>query len=142
MSVIEKPALRRILRLQLVLGIMVFLALAVIGQIHYALSFLCGVLLMAVNGWWLARRLDQSSGLGVEAGQRSLYAGAAIRFIALIAGLLLAHMIGLHLLLVAAGMFVAQASVFVSALAGFQAEYVSEKDAAKKQATNLNSLKK
>jgi len=110
------------LRLQLVLGALGFLALAALSQINYALSFLCGVLLMAVNGWWLARRLDKTGGLDVEAGQRSLYAGAAIRFVALIAGLLLAHVIGLHLLLVAAGMFVAQASVFVSALMLFGKE--------------------
>jgi len=137
MSVTEKSSLRRLLRLQLVLGTLGFSMLATLSQMNYALSFLCGVLLMAVNGWWLARRLDKTSGLGVEAGQQSLYAGAAIRFIALIAGLLLAHVAGLHLLLVAAGMFVAQVSVFVLALAGFRKECV-----AKEQAPNINSLKK
>ncbi len=132
MSVIEKYSLSRIFRMQFVLGLVVFLLLAVIGQVNYAQSFLYGLLLMAVNGWWLARRLDKVSVLDVAAGQRSVYAGAAIRFVALIAALLVAYVIGLHLLLVAAGMFVAQVGVFVSALAGFKEEYVSEKDAAEK----------
>jgi hypothetical protein len=137
MPVKEVSSLRRMLRLQILLGALGCLTLVALGQINHALSFLCGVLLMAVNGWWLAMRLDKASGLGVEAGQRSLYAGAAIRFVALIAGLLLAHVAGLHLLLVAAGMFVAQVSVFVLALAGFREECV-----AKEQGININSLKK
>jgi len=146
-SVIEKSSLSRILRLQLVLGLFVFLLLAAMGQMNYAQSCLYGVLLMAVNGWWLARRLARVSGLDVEAGQRSLYAGAAIRFVALIAGLLLAYAIGLHLLLVAAGMFIAQVSVFVSALAGFRKEYASagniaEADVTEEIGNKHNSLKK
>jgi len=64
----------------------------------------------------------KTNGLSVEAGQRSLYAGAAIRFVSLIVGLLLAYAMGLHLLLVAAGMFVAQTVIFISALVGFKRE--------------------
>jgi len=122
MDLHRKSPQTRILRLQIVAGVTGSMALAVFGQTVYALSFLSGVMLMAVNGWWLARRLDQTDGLTVEAGQRSLYAGAVVRFVALLAGLLLAQLIGLHLLLVAAGMFIAQAVVFVSALAGFSRE--------------------
>jgi len=140
-SVIEKSSLSRILRLQLVLGFVGFLLLAVIGHMNYAQPFLYGALLMAVNGWWLARRLDKTNGLDVEAGQRSLYAGAAIRFVALIAGLLLAYVIGLHLLLVAAGMFVAQVSVFVSALAGFKKECASTQNITEAEAAEKTGNK-
>jgi len=72
--------------------------------------------LMVVNGYWLASRLAKVDGLDVRHGQQSLYAGAAIRFIALIAGLLLAQLLGFHLLVVAIGMFIAQAALFISAL--------------------------
>ena len=118
---LEHP-MRNILRLQIVVGVFGALALVVFGYTLFAASFFCGVAMMAANGWWLAVRLEKTNGLNVEAGQRSLYAGAAIRFVSLIVGLLLAYAMGLHLLLVAAGMFVAQTSVFVSALVGFKRE--------------------
>ncbi len=117
----ERP-LRNILRLQIVVGVVGALALVVFGYFLFAASFFCGVVMMAVNGWWLAARLEKTNGLSVEAGQRSLYAGAAIRFVSLIVGLLLAYAMGLHLLLVAAGMFVAQTVIFISALVGFKRE--------------------
>jgi len=122
MSLQKEAALRSILRQQLMLGVLGFLALAAFAQILYAISFFCGVLMMVANGWWLARRFEKTTGLSVESSQRSLYAGAAVRFMSLIAGLLLAQLIGLHLLLVAAGMFVAQVLVFVSALMLFGKE--------------------
>jgi len=122
MDLQKKPPHARILRLQIIAGVAGSVAFEVFGQTVYALSFLSGVMLMAANGWWLAIRLDRTEGLGVEAGQRSLYAGAVVRFVALLAGLLLAQVIGLHLLLIAAGMFIAQVVVFVSALVGFNRE--------------------
>ncbi len=122
MSLQKESAFMRIFQLQVIVGVVGFLSLAAFGQIVYAFSFICGVLMMAANGWWLARRLGRLDGLSVEAGQRALYAGAAIRFVSLIAGLLLSHVIGLHLLWVATGMFVAQAAIFISALVGFRRE--------------------
>jgi len=122
MSLQKESAFIRIFRLQVVVGVVGFLLLAAFGQVIYALSFLYGVLMMTANGWWLARRLDGVDGLSAEAGQRLLYAGAAIRFVSLIAGLILAHVIGLHLLWVASGMFVAQAVIFISALVGYKRE--------------------
>jgi len=122
MALQKKSTLARMLRLQIITGVLGFLALAAFVQTIYALSLLCGVLLMAVNGWWLAKRLEQTNGLSIEAGQRSLYAGAVIRFVSLLAGLVLAHVVGLHLLLVAAGMFIAQTVVFISAMVGFNRE--------------------
>jgi len=120
MAQVKKSALVRILRQQMIIGLLGFVVLATMVQMDYALSFLWGVALMTANSWWLARRFEKTTGLSVESSQRSLYAGAVIRFVSLLAGLLLAHLIGLHLLLVAAGMFVAQAVVFVSALIGFK----------------------
>ncbi|MDQ7000740.1 MAG: ATP synthase subunit I [Mariprofundus sp.] len=116
MSLKNDAVLRSILRQQLMFGAFGFFALVSFSQMLYGVSFFIGVLMMTVNGWWLAKRFEKTTGLSVESSQRSLYAGAAVRFLALIAGLVLAHLIGLHLLLVAVGMFVAQAVVFVSAL--------------------------
>ncbi len=122
MSLKQGSSLMGLLRLQFVVGVFGFLALSTFSQMNYALSYACGVLLMVANGWWLAIRIDKTVGLDVESSQRSLYAGAVIRFVSLIAGLLLAQLIGLHLLLVAAGMFVAQVVVYVAALLGFKLE--------------------
>ena len=103
-------------RLQLWSGIAGFLLLTLVGQLTYALAYGYGVALMVANGMWLAYRLGKVRDLDVRAGQGSLYAGAAMRFVALLAGLLLAQLFGLHLLVVAAGMFVAQLALFVFAL--------------------------
>jgi len=102
--------------LQLLSGMAGFLLLVLFGQTAYAFAYGYGVLLMVVNGIWLAARLGKVRELDVKSGQSSLFAGAAIRFIALIAGLFLAQFLGLHLLVVAAGMFVAQMALFVFAL--------------------------
>jgi len=119
MSLKNGSALRSILRQQLLIGAFGFIALVSFSQILYGISFFFGVLVMTINGWWLAKRFEKTAGLSAESSQRSLYAGAAVRFLALLAGLMLAHLIGFHLLLVAAGMFVAQTVVFVSALVMF-----------------------
>lgn len=122
MDLEKKHPLIRMLRLQIATGVLGFFVFVAAGQVIYALSFLSGVMLMAGNGWWLARRLDRTDGLSVEAGQQSLYAGAVFRFVSLLTALLLAHVIGLHLLLVAAGMFIAQALIFIYAIIGFNRE--------------------
>ena len=122
MIIQHKHSLLNILRLQLVVGVVGALALDVFGYFLFAASFFYGVVMMAINGWWLAIRLKKTNGLDVEAGQRSLYTGAAIRFVSLMVGLILAYAMGLHLLLVATGMFVAQMSMFISALVSFKRE--------------------
>jgi len=109
-------------RMQLLAGVVGFLLLSVFVQAGWAVAYFYGLLLMVANASWLARRLDKTGELDVEASQRSLFAGAGLRFVALIAGLLLAHWIGLHLLLVAGGMFIAQLVVFVTAIVGFKKE--------------------
>ncbi len=127
MALYKQSSPAQLLRRQFVAGVLGFLALAAAGQLAWAVSLLGGVLLMAGNGYWLARRLEQTDGLDVEESQRSLYVGAAARFAALLAALLVAQLVGLHLLLVAAGMFFAQAVVFVSALIGFGKERYRER---------------
>jgi len=109
-------AVRATVRLQLLSGIAGFLILTLIGQSVFAVAYLYGVVLMVANGMWLATRLGKVRDMDANDGQQSLYAGAAIRFVALIAGLLLAHVLKLHLLYVAGGMFVAQMALFLSAL--------------------------
>jgi len=109
-------AMRRIIRMQCLVGVTGGLILLMLGSAVFAMAFAYGVVLMSVNAWWLSRRLDKTLGMDASAGQRSLFAGAVLRFVALIAGLLLGQLIGLHLMLVAAGMFVAQVLVYMVAL--------------------------
>ena len=98
------------------------MVLLVLGYTAFAAAFFYGVLLMIINAWLLARRLNQTLDMSVEAVQRFIYAGAAVRFVILIAGLLLGHLLGLHLMLVAAGMFVAQVLVYMLALIDLRKE--------------------
>ncbi|MFQ5518732.1 MAG: ATP synthase subunit I [Mariprofundus sp.] len=123
MTLENRSAFKRIFRLQMIVATLVSVGLVLFAKSGFVPSLLFGVLLMAGNAWWLARRLEKTQGLGVEAAQRSLYAGAALRFVALIAALLLAFLVGLHLLVVAAGMFLAQMIVFSSALIEFKKDY-------------------
>jgi len=123
MSLLNESAVGSMIRLQALVGVIGFSGLALYGQMESALSLLYGVAMMVVNSLWLARRLDRTRGMDADSSKRSLYAGAVLRFVTLVAGLGLAHLVGLHLLIVAAGVFVAQAVVFVSALIGIRKEY-------------------
>ena len=123
MSLLKESAIGLMVRLQIVVGILGFAGLMLYDQAGSALSLLYGVAMMVVNSIWLARRLDRTQGLDADAGKRSLYVGAVLRFIALIAGLMLAYQLELHLLVVAAGVFLAQVVVFISALIGIRKEY-------------------
>jgi hypothetical protein len=106
--------------LQLLLGALGFAGLALADRVEFAFALLYGVVLMVVNVAWLARRLAKTESLDAGAvSQRSLYQGTAIRFMALLAALLLAFFLNLHLLIVAGGIFLAQAVFFVCALFGF-----------------------
>jgi len=110
--------------MQVIAGILGSLILLMLGYALFATAFFYGVLLMVVNAWLLARRLNQALEMSVEVIQRSIYAGAAIRFVILIAGLLLGHWLGLHLMVVAAGMFAAQVLVYMLALIDLRNESV------------------
>jgi hypothetical protein len=114
-------------RLQLFIGFFGFSGLLLAGQIEYAFALLYGVVLMTGNAVWLAHRLEKTESLDAAGSQRSLYQGAVIRFVALLAGLFLAQFLNLHLLYVAGGMFLAQAVVFVCALFGFMKDHKENK---------------
>ncbi|MDQ6969127.1 MAG: ATP synthase subunit I [Mariprofundus sp.] len=116
MALKNMTAMSRIIRLQLMTGMIGGVLLLLLGHSGFAIAFAYGVLLMSINAWWLARRLESTSDMNAEAGQRSIFAGAVLRFVALIAGLLLGQLMGLHLMLVAAGIFVAQVLVYMFAL--------------------------
>ena len=73
-------------RLQLLVGSLGFIGLVLAGQIEFAFALLYGVALMVANAVWLAHRLEKTESLDVEGSQRSLYQGAVIRFVALLAG--------------------------------------------------------
>jgi len=100
-------AVGSIIRMQILLGVIGFLLMALLGLVVYAASYVYGIGLMVVNGCWLAFRLARAGELAAEDGQQLLYVGAAFRFLALIAGLLMAQLLG------PAGMFAAQAVLFI-----------------------------
>ncbi|MDX8395384.1 MAG: ATP synthase subunit I [Mariprofundaceae bacterium] len=110
--------------MQAITGILGFLVLLMAGYSAFAVAFFYGVLLMILNAWILARRLNQALEMSLEAIQRSIYAGAAIRFVVLIAGLLLGHFLGMHLMVVAVGMFMSQVLVYMLALIDLRKESV------------------
>jgi hypothetical protein len=99
-------------RLQLLVGLVGFAGLFLADRLEFAFALLYGVVLMVTNAVWLAHRLEKTESLDAGASQRSLYQGAALRFVALLAGLFLAQFLNLHLLFVAGGMFLAQTVVF------------------------------
>jgi len=80
-----------------------------------ALGLAYGVLLSIINSAWLIRRIEHAASLDPEHGQRLLYSGAAFRFAGVLAALLLAYGLGLHLLAVAGGMLLAQIASFAYA---------------------------
>jgi len=107
---------------QMLVGGLVGVGFAFFLGLEIGMAILFGVLLMVVNAIWLNRRMMATDGLDAEAGQRSLYSGAVFRFAGLFLGLLTAGAIGLHLLFVALGMFVAQSVMFFAALQRFGKE--------------------
>lgn len=110
----------RVIRMQVMAGVLGCLALLVFANVVYAMSYVYGVVMMAMNAWWLARKLDD---IHPDTGQGTLIAGAALRFVTLVVGLLIGQWLGLHLLLVAVGIFVAQLLVYVVALYGLSKEH-------------------
>jgi len=105
-----------LLRLQLLAALLLggSAALAMGWMIGISLAY--GVLLMCIGGLYLRKRIEQASLLEAEEGKRLLYAAAVQRFGGILVLLVLAYAIGLHLLAVAAGIFVAQLLVFLFGL--------------------------
>jgi hypothetical protein len=108
----EIPALG-LLRLQLIVAILLGGGGAVLFNPMVGMSLAYGVLTMMGGGWFLRRRIEQAANLTVEDGRRLLYAAAVQRFTGILVLLVMAYAIGLHLLAVAAGIFVAQSAVFL-----------------------------
>jgi len=109
--------IRAVLYCQAFAGLTGFIAALLWSGPMMALSLVYGVALSVFNGAWLLRRIKLAAGLGPEQGQRVLYVNATLRLMTVLAALFLAFGLGLHLLAVAAGLFLAQVSVYVYAVA-------------------------
>lgn len=81
-----------------------------------------GVLLVMLSALLLARRIDGAAASDPERGQQLLYTGAVVRFMFVLASLVLAYGIGLHLFAVAVGMVMAQMAMFLFAVGGLRAQ--------------------
>ncbi len=109
-------AIRPLIAAQIGAGLAGLVPMLIWLPLIHAWSYLFGVGLMVINAFWLARRIEAAAGRDARAGRRSLLQGAALRFAAMIAALAIGALAGLHLLFVAAGMFVAMAALYLMAL--------------------------
>jgi len=105
---------------QLVPGFILLVFFMLTGNAITAFSCLYGSALMAAGSWELARRLQ--SGVNQDALQRSLYAGAVIRFVLVLVGLAIGYLIGLYLPAIAGGMFAAQVIFYMVSLRRYKSE--------------------
>jgi F0F1-type ATP synthase assembly protein I len=78
-----------------------------------AISLLSGGTLVGLNSVLLARSVVSSSQEEVADGRSVLYRSAVVRFLLLIVALIGANLMGLHLLAVAAGMFMAYVGGYI-----------------------------
>jgi len=92
-------------------------------DVRIALDVGFGVLVTMLSSVLLGRRIDTAANAQPDHGQRMLYAGAVSRFVVVLAALILAHGLGLHLLAVAAGMLTAQIAMFVYAAGRMRMNY-------------------
>jgi len=116
--------MRNAVRWQTVCG---FIAACVVGfgyGLIPGLSVAYGVMLSLLNGLWLTKRLDRAQAMDSPGGQHSLYAGAAILFIGFLVALIMAIVLGLHLLAVAGGLLLAQIAMFVYAAGKARSELI------------------
>ena len=107
---------RSTLRWQALVGVTAAVGTAWLLGAAHGLGVAYGIALALANGWWLAKRIKRAGSLDQMAGQRVLYIAAVARFLALLAALGLAHLLGLHLLAVAAGLLLAHAVAFAYAV--------------------------
>jgi len=78
-----------------------------------AISFLSGGILVSLNSVLLARSVVGSSQVEGADGRGVLYRSAVVRFLLLIVALTGANLMGLHLLAIAAGMFMAYVGGYI-----------------------------
>jgi len=107
--------IRGVLRWQLLAGLAGSVAIYLTLGVALALSLAYGALLTVFSSLFLAVRCQRAGGVDKTAGQRLLYSGAVMRFLGVLAALLLACGLGLHLLAVAGGMLLAQIALFAFA---------------------------
>jgi len=88
------------------------------------LSVAYGAMLSLLNGLWLTKRLERAQAMDSSGSQRSLYAGAAILFIGFLVALILAIVLGLHLLEVAGGLLLTQIAMFIYAAGRARGELI------------------
>ncbi|HCS13631.1 MAG: hypothetical protein COS82_02260 [Zetaproteobacteria bacterium CG06_land_8_20_14_3_00_59_53] len=81
-----------------------------------------GVLVVMLSTLLLARRIHGATASDPERGQQLLYTGAVVRFVFVLASLVVACGIGLHLFAVAVGMLLAQVAMFLFAVGGMRAQ--------------------
>jgi len=107
--------IRGVLCWQAVAGLAGSIAVAIWFDAVLMLSLAYGVLLTMFNSFFLASRVQRAGEADKVNGQRLLYTGAVLRFLGMLAALLLAYGLGLHLLAVAGGMLLAQIALFAYA---------------------------
>jgi len=117
-------AFRKVLFWQVIAGMLGSAVIAICSGAALSIGFAYGVLLMMLNGVFLAARVRRASAADSENGQRLLYAGAVLRFMGVMVALMLAYRLGLYLLVVAAGMLVAQVTLFIYAARHVHDSYV------------------
>jgi len=108
---------------QLGVGIAGMLAAGLYFDAKIALGVGFGVLVTMLSSVLLGWRIDAAANAQPEHGQRMLYAGAVSRFVVVLAALMLAYGLGLHLLAVAAGMLLAQIAMFIYAAGKMRMSY-------------------
>jgi len=111
-----------ICRHQISAGVILMAVLALAGEYVLAASCLFGALLMAAGSWELARRLKASEALDADGVQASLYKGAVLRFMLILAGLATGFLLGLSLPAIAGGMFAAQVLFYIASLRRYSSE--------------------
>jgi len=105
-----------VISLQALAGLTGFLAALFWFGPVIAWSLVFGAGLSVVTGYWLMRHTLHAAELEPEHGRRAMHAHAAMRLLFVLAALFLAYGLGLYLPAVAAGLFLAQASVYMYAV--------------------------
>jgi len=108
---------------QLGAGLVGMLATALRYDLMVVLGVGFGVLIVMLSTMLLGRRIHDAVAADTESGQHMLYAGAVMRFVFVLAALIVAYSLGLHLFAVAVGMMLAQAAMFFFAAGGLRAQF-------------------
>lgn len=109
----SKTILKHLVLIQIICFFIVGIPVLVLVNNQAMLSMIYGQLLMSVMAWLVHKKLNQTAKLSIEQEQKSLLKSAGIRFVLVIILLYIAHLIGLHLLGVAAGMFLGQLTSYI-----------------------------